>query len=120
MKTVKIEMEMPKPPKGYEYTGEYRSAKKGEIAMGEFDHLNGPTVSSFPIIRKKTKKKWKPETGDLYWWVAAIDCCPSVCGCAWADDETDADCMKIGNCFKTEEEAEQMLDKILKVLKKGL
>lgn len=116
-----MEMKMPPPPEGYEYTGEYGPAGAGDFWLNyDYEAKPGPSSCDWPILRKKTKGKWKPERGDLYWWVAAIDCCPSVYRCAWQDDETDADCMELGNCFKTEEEAEQMLDKILKVLKKGL
>lgn len=115
-------MKMPKPPKDYEYTGEFRRPEDGELWLtSDGDVKRGKDVfNDWPILRKKTKGKWKPERGDLYWWVAEINHFPSVDCCVFANDEMDAESVELGNCFKTEEEAEQMLDEILKLLKKGL
>jgi hypothetical protein len=54
---LEVKMNMPEPPEGYEYTGEYRQAKKGETVLSRMvdkDILctRGITGGSYPILRK--------------------------------------------------------------------
>ena len=57
--TVKVEMELPAPPEGYEYTGEYRRPLEGEIHLDCAGVSKTAThdyvVSSYPILRKAIK-----------------------------------------------------------------
>lgn len=51
--TVKVEMELPAPPKGYEYTGEYRPPRNGEPHMlGAGDLCTQYAFADYPILRK--------------------------------------------------------------------
>lgn len=55
-------------------------------------------------------RRWKPEDGDKYYaicWSGRIDFY------LWNSDSKDDLCFKLGNCFKTEEEAQKELDRRL-------
>lgn len=59
--------------------------------------------------------KWKPKEGEVYWCVnesAAVGCYK------WANFPADIKFYSIGNCFRTEEEAQEMADKFKELLKK--
>lgn len=69
------------------------------------------------LVEKANKdkpKKYIPESGEKYWYIAYYG---QVDGFEyWYNAPTDKDSLKIGNCFKTCEEAEFELEK-LKVIK---
>lgn len=69
------------------------------------------------LVEKANKDKPKtyiPENGEKYWYIAYYG---QVDGYEyWYNAPTDKDSLKIGNCFKTREEAEFELEK-LKVIK---
>lgn len=52
---------------------------------------------------KKPKKIWKPEYGDWYWYISSDG---QVDNCEWVNDHIDLGRYAMGNCFRTEEEAE--------------
>lgn len=52
---------------------------------------------------KKPKKIWKPEYGDWYWYISSDG---QVDNCEWVNDHIDLGSYAMGNCFRTEEEAE--------------
>ena len=54
-------------------------------------------------------KKWKPENGDRYYF---IDCMNSCDYYTYTNDEIDKAFLIIGNCFKSEEEAKHMVEKL--------
>lgn len=65
--------------------------------------------------RKIIKKPWKPKKGEQYW------CATTYCGapqCEWQDRMSDLAYYAIGNCFRTEEEAEAHKEETLARLKK--
>jgi hypothetical protein len=54
----KIELDLPELPDGYEYTGEYRRAKKGDLVLYQSQNVNEwkditYSICKLPIIRKK-------------------------------------------------------------------
>lgn len=53
-------------------------------------------------------KPWKPSEGDKYWYVSSDG---SVDYYSWTDDTMDFLAYKLGNCYKTEREAEANRDK---------
>lgn len=64
---------------------------------------------------KIIKKPWKPKEGERYWYVTGfIDW--DIKQEPWVGNGIDLSRYLIGNCFKTEEEAEKHKDDVLKVL----
>lgn len=57
-------------------------------------------------------ERWKPEIGEQYWVVAFTDTVQSV----WRSDVADNSRWRMGNCFKTKEEAVVALKKITALL----
>ncbi len=109
--TIEVKMNMPKPPEGYEYTGEYRPAKEDEPWIDpDSGVLIGETVACFPILRKT---KWKPEEGERYYFVDEM---MDVQSYHYESADLDNFLITAGNCFKTQEEAHEMAAKFRKVL----
>lgn len=64
------------------------------------------------IIKKSNGCKrnlWKPNYGRKYFY---INNCGRIMNSEWYDDRIDSEFYKIGNCFKTKEEAEFELERI--------
>lgn len=57
------------------------------------------------------RKPWKPSKGDKYWYIFPDG---SVNYCHWTDDALDFFIYKVGNCYRTQEEAEANRDKWVK------
>ena len=55
-----------------------------------------------------------PSAGDIYYW---IDSEGKVTFDEWVNDYVDKNHLAIGNCYKTEEEAESALDRVIKAYK---
>ena len=55
-----------------------------------------------------------PSAGDIYYW---IDSEGKVTFDEWVNDDVDKNHLAIGNCYKTEEEAESALDRVIKAYK---
>lgn len=53
-------------------------------------------------------KPWKPSKGDKYWYISSNGSADYYC---WTDDTTDFLTYKLGNCYKTAQEAEDNRDK---------
>jgi hypothetical protein len=57
----------------------------------------------------KEPKKWKPNHGEMYWYIPH---CGDIASTIWSNYcDLDADLFAMGNCFKTKEEAEFALEK---------
>lgn len=56
----------------------------------------------------KKVKRWKPKDGDVYYGVVADGTIKRI---TWDNDIVDCGYYKMGNCFKTEEEALKELDR---------
>lgn len=54
------------------------------------------------------RKIWKPEYNEFYFYISKYG---AVGNSIWENDHVDNGCYGIGNCFKTEEEAEFALEK---------
>lgn len=59
-------------------------------------------------------ERWKPEVGEKYYFVSTLIC--GVNYYIWDNDEIDRDIYEMGNCFKTEEEAQEALKKFKELL----
>lgn len=110
METVKVTVELPALPEGWEYTGEFRLPERGEYysynakpTLVELDFMHGLSL----IIRKA---KWKPVYGEYYYFVKANG---KVAG--WTCRTYDMRVV-VGNCFKTREEAEVVASKFKNIL----
>ena len=67
-------------------------------------------------VLKVVHKPWKPKDGDAYWkWATHIELAQFK---RWNGSSTDFACWKLGNCFKTSEEAQskgkEIVEKLLK------
>lgn len=61
-------------------------------------------------------KPWKPKDGDAYWkWATHIELAQFK---RWDGASTDFACWKLGNCFKTSEEAQSKGKEIMEQIKK--
>lgn len=66
-------------------------------------------------------KPWKPEYGDAYWkWATNLELAQFK---RWNDASVDFACWKLGNCFKTSEEAQskgkEIMEKLVKEYKEA-
>ncbi len=65
---------------------------------------------------KAVPKPWKPKEGEKYWYFSCM--LDRGTGCTWLNSATDLMLWKVGNCFKTKEEAEAKGGKIIEALLK--
>ena len=62
------------------------------------------------------KLPWKPKDGDAYWkWATYLELAQFK---RWNGSSTDFACWKLGNCFKTSEEAQSKGKEIMEQIKK--
>lgn len=65
---------------------------------------------------KAVPKPWKPKDGDTYWkWATYLELAQFN---RWNGSSTDFACWKLGNCFKTSEEAQSKGKEIMEQIKK--
>ena len=65
---------------------------------------------------KAVPKPWKPKYGDAYWkWATNLELAQFK---RWNDASVDFACWKLGNCFKTSEEAQSKGKEIMEKLVK--
>ena len=65
---------------------------------------------------KAVPKPWKPKYGDAYWkWATNLELAQFK---RWNDASTDFACWKLGNCFKTSEEARTKGKEIMEAIQK--
>ena len=65
---------------------------------------------------KVVPKPWKPKDGDAYWkWATDVELAQFK---RWNGASTDFACWKLGNCFKTSEEAQSKGKEIMEAIKK--
>ena len=60
--------------------------------------------------------RWKPSSGDRYWTVSLEPAEGYAYPARWYGESFDNNVHDFGNCFKTREQAEVVLEKIKKVL----
>jgi len=105
--------DMPEPPEGYEYTGEYRKPREGEYALHNTIVLkcDNDEYNHFHFILRK--KRWRASKGSKYF---NVECYGKACHDT--DMQTYGDDLRyeIGNYFKTEAEAQKAADKLKEFL----
>ena len=67
---------------------------------------------------KVVSKPWKPKKGETYWYYPNPIYFGVINSYVWNDDLTDLLFWKVGNCFKTEEEAETKGKEIMEQIQK--
>lgn len=67
---------------------------------------------------KAVPKPWKPKKGETYWYYSSLIHFGVINSYVWNDDLTDLLFWKVGNCFKTDEEAETKGKEIMEQIKK--
>lgn len=99
--------------KSDDYTGFELSYADSTKQMGNSSAVMQELMFSDNV--KIIKKPWKPKEGERYWYVTGfIDW--DIKQEPWVGNGIDLSRYLIGNCFKTEEEAEKHKDDVLKVL----
>ena len=67
---------------------------------------------------KVVSKPWKPKKGDNYFYYLNSTYFDGINSCMWTDEGLDLLLWKVGNCFKTEEEAEAKGKEIMEKIQK--
>lgn len=86
--------------------------------------VNWAKSSSGTIVRllngdyKTFTKPWKPKKGDIYSYYINSTYYDGTNSCKWTDEGLDLLLWKVGNCFKTEEEAKTKGKEIMGQIKK--
>lgn len=92
---------------GYKYVlREYGvTQSKYDGIMGSFTNVLNDLLTGQLLIERKP---WKPSKGDKYWYISSNGSADYYC---WTDDTIDFLTYKLGNCYKTVQEAEANRDK---------
>ena len=86
--------------------------------------VNWSKSSSGTILRllngdyKVVSKPWKPKKGEIYSYYINSTYFDGTNSCMWTDEGLDLLFWKVGNCFKTEEEAETKGKEIMEKIQK--
>ena len=89
-----------------------QSATKDYWFVTSYDMLDVLLKDDF----KAVPKPWKPKKGDAYWkWATNLELAQFK---RWNDASVDFACWKLGNCFKTSEEAQSKGKEIMEKLVK--
>ncbi len=67
---------------------------------------------------KAVHKPWKPKKGDIYSYYINSTYYDGTNSCKWTDEGLDLLLWKVGNCFKTEEEAKTKGKEIMEQIQK--
>jgi DNA-binding PadR family transcriptional regulator len=67
------------------------------------------------MLQKAEQKRWKPSEGQLYYYVKFTKK-DKISSFTWVSDEADVDIYELGNCFKTEQEAQKAAEAIKQYL----
>jgi hypothetical protein len=99
MDTIRIEMDMPRPPEGWRHKGVCREPKNGEWFMDAQGHLIKATydyvAAKHPILERVP---WEPKPGELVW-------CQNDSGKVF---QTEYVCwMPTWKCFRAKDDAHQ-------------
>ena len=97
---MKLEIEVPEPPEGYEYTGEYRRSSEGELFLDDGMVLAGQSVAPWLILRKK---RWRANNELRYY--CYVENNGDIFTIEDYQDYLDNSRYEKGNYFRTKEEA---------------
>ena len=81
-------------------------------------------ICTFTIVNllsgniKAVTKPWKPKKGDNYFYYINSTYFEGINSCMWTDECLDLLHWKVGNCFKTEEEAKTKGKEIIEKIRK--
>lgn len=73
---------------------------------------NGNPSTAVAVLERLLSERWMPEKGEEYWFIYGID---GVWKWTWEGDETDFEIYSGLGVYKTKEEAEAMLQLLIKV-----
>lgn len=101
----------------------YKITKDGIFCRGEKETdgfwVLEPSTTVEHLIRgvfKAVPKPWKPKEDEKYWYFSGM--LDRGTKCTWLNSATDLMLWKVGNCFKTKEEAEAKGGEIIEALLK--
>lgn len=93
---------------------DFRLATKSEITQFH-ERLHHSLGKDWDAEKKRLiDLKWKPEIDETFWFISGNN---RILSLKWNNSHTDNEFFDFGNCFKTKEEAEAMVEKIKKLLK---
>ena len=98
----------------YKESNQFRNATPEEIQELN-DQLAAKGMQWNPNTMQIEKLRWKPKEGQRYYYVGLLDI-PYISFHIWRNDAVDNSHYQSKNCFRTEEEAKVMMEKIEKVL----
>jgi dTDP-4-dehydrorhamnose reductase len=108
---MKIEMEMPEPPKGYEWTGRIAPPTADDHYRTDGGKARrGPIAGARPLLRRN---RWRAEKGRTYHFVSTT---LDVMTASDGREGYSNGLYSAGNYFKTKAEAEVVADKMREVL----
>lgn len=92
----------------------FYDSKENKICTGDGLTITGiafeaAVADDWEIVEEPENKVWKPEKGDRYYYIANAS---SIFIGDWCKDNLDEARLNIGNCFKTEEDAKHMIEKL--------
>lgn len=112
---MKISVDLPELPKGYEYTGEYRLPNEGckfLDVMGEVSYATRASSVMRFIIRKS---RWRAGLNDMYYTIMSG---LEIYQLEERGDQEDSRLYGIGNYFKTKEMAQEAVKLYKEALEK--
>ena len=101
----------------------YKITEFGLLCKSEInnDWLTASLITLKKIINgdyKVVSKPWKPKKGDIYSYYINSTYFDGINSCKWTDEDLDLLFWKVGNCFKTDEEAATKGKEIMEQIQK--
>lgn len=112
-----VTLNLPTPPEGYEYTGEFRCLEEGELSLDQYHHWFIRTYRSTAPLPVIAKKRWRAKKRCTYFFVTARGAIQEV---VEGRDRCDNELYELGNYFQTEAEAKIMAQKVKQLFKENL
>ena len=85
--------------------------KDGNIKFNNFtqETIANTLADDWEVVEELKSKDWKPKKGDTYYYIGSVG---SIFNYDCSEDILDEAHLNIGNCFKTEEDAKYMVEKL--------
>lgn len=112
-----VTLNLPTPPEGYEYTGEFRCSEPGELSVDEYGHWFKRAFRSSAPCPVIAKKRWRAGPRSNYFFVSEQG---SVRETIDVRSPIDNSLYGLGNYFQTEAEAKIMAQKVKQLFKENL
>lgn len=112
MSRVKVIVELPEPPFGYEYTGEFRHLRDGDYGIDVYGCVSDAIAVRVHILRQT---RWIPRNGEHVWLLA----CHGDVGAAIFSNDIAWHNIALSNnlVFKTEAAAQRACEALLSMCK---